>query len=248
MLRAVTLDYWNTLFVDTHAAARERRRADRLRAELDALGIHPDPLAVDAALRDTYRYFEAIWRREQRTPTCPELVDHLLATLRAQPPRAVVARISATFERLILELPPDPVPDMQHVILELAERYRLAVICDTAYSPGSALRTLLDRAGVLHAFTYLYFSNEGERSKPHPLVFRTALEHLDVHPAEAAHVGDMQRTDIAGARAAGMWSVHFLGVDDRDASVSTADAKVHRLRDLPAALAALEQREGRGRR
>lgn len=248
MLRAVTLDYWNTLFVDTRAAQRERQRAACLRTELGSLGIRPAKDAADAALRDTYQYFEAVWQGEQRTPSCPELVDYLLARLQAWPPQEVVSRISTTFERLILELPPDPVPNMQRVILELADRYRLAVICDTAYSPGSVLRTLLDRAGVLHAFAYLYFSDEGERSKPHPLVFRTTLERLDVLPSEAAHVGDMQRTDIAGAQAAGMWSVHFLGVNDQDAAVSTADVAVRHFRDLPAALATLARRQGHRQR
>jgi len=37
MLKAVTFDYWNTLFVDVHGQDRERRRAKLLRVELEAL-------------------------------------------------------------------------------------------------------------------------------------------------------------------------------------------------------------------
>jgi hypothetical protein len=52
-------------------------------------------------------------------------------------------------------------------------------------------------------------------------------------------VGDSQRTDITGGQTAGMWTVHFLGANDSDAAVSTADARIRRFAELPVVLDSL---------
>jgi putative hydrolase of the HAD superfamily len=44
-------------------------------------------------------------------------------------------------------------------------------------------------------------------NKPHPSIFRTALEQLSVAPEEAVMVGDSYRHDIEGARTVGMRGV-----------------------------------------
>jgi putative hydrolase of the HAD superfamily len=239
MLLAVTLDYWNTLFVDRGGREREHRRAACVSAELEAAGLHPAPSAVEEALADGYTYFEDVWRREARTPNAAETVQVILASLHAPVPHEVAGRIVETFERLLLEVPPDPVPSAQRVVCELAATYRLGIISDTGYSPGWVLRELLDRHGMLSPLSYLYFSNEQEASKPDPRAFRRTLAELDVRAAEAAHVGDMQRTDVAGAKAAGMWTVHFVGANNADAEVSTADGLIRHFDELPTALGSL---------
>ena len=98
------------------------------------------------------------------------------------------------------------------------------------------LRKVLERHDLLRCFTYLYFSNEGGMSKPDPRVFRFVLDQLGVRAGEAAHVGDLQRTDIAGAQGAGMSAVHFIGANATDAPSSTADAVTTRFDELPRAL------------
>ena len=65
------------------------------------------------------------------------------------------------------------------------------------------------------------------------------LEELGVRPCEAAHVGDIQRTDVAGAQAAGMSAVHFIGANNQDAARSTADVIVRHFEELPQALGGL---------
>jgi HAD superfamily hydrolase (TIGR01662 family) len=68
------------------------------------------------------------------------------------------------------------------------------------------------------------------RVKPHASIFRAVLDRLDVRPTEAAMVGDTPEDDVAGARALGM-RAFLLDRDDRH-----ADADLHDLRELPAAL------------
>ena len=239
MLLAVTLDFWNTLFVDRGGREREHRRAACISTELGAVGLYPAPAAIEEALADGFSYFEDVWRRESRTPAAAETVQVILSRLRTSVPDEIAGRIVDTFEHLLLDVPPDPVPSAQRVVCELAATYRLGIISDTGYSPGWVLRELLDQNGMLSPLSYLYFSNEQEASKPDPRAFRRTLAELGVRAAEAAHVGDMQRTDVAGAKAAGMWTVHFVGANSADATVSTADVLIRHFDELPAALGSL---------
>jgi len=239
MLRAVTIDFWNTLFVDHRGRERERRRAAWLRTELDALGEHPSDVALADALAGGFDYFDRVWRDEQRTPLASETTEALLAALGVRLPDDAFARTVEYFERLLLDVPPEPMPGAAGALPALAARYKLAVVCDTGYSPGSVLTEVLARSGLLEPFSYLFFSNEHGMSKPDPRVFKHTLEQLGVRAGEAAHVGDMQRTDIAGAQAAGMMAVHFVGASARDVGRSTADLIVRHFDELPAALGGL---------
>lgn len=239
MLRAVTFDFWGTLFVDTRGSEREELRAVVLTDALRTAGLRPTDQAVSDSLRASWDHFDTVWLREHRTPPCGELVDAILASLGARLPAELLDPLVDRFERLILDLPPEPMPGAVYTMPNLAERYRLAIICDTGYSPGSVLRQLLDRHDLLGYFGYTYFSNEHGISKPDKRVFVHVLEELGVRPAEAAHVGDIQRTDIAGAQAAGMSAVHFVGANNKDVPHSTGDVIVSHFEELPQALGGL---------
>jgi putative hydrolase of the HAD superfamily len=239
MLRAVTFDFWSTLFVDTRGAERERLRG----AVLDEALREEDHAVSEARLAQglsaAWDHFDTVWLNEHRTPPCEELVSASLAALgmRLEPER--LHRLVRRFERLVLEVAPEPMPGAIYTLPKIADRYRLAVVCDTGYSPGSVLRQLLDKHDMLAHFEYTYFSNEHDVSKPDARAFLHTLEELDVRPTEAAHVGDIQRTDIAGAQAAGMSAVHFVGANNKDAGRSTADVIVSHFEELPQALGGL---------
>jgi HAD superfamily hydrolase (TIGR01549 family) len=239
MLRAVTFDFWNTLYVDIRGEDRDQRRAELLREALAPLDLKPSPGALDDALKAGFDHFDAVWLHEHRTPVCGEIVDAILAFLRAPLPEDVRARLVNDYEQVLLESPPEPMPGAVYTLPQLAERYHLAVICDTGYSPGSVLRRLLQRDGLLCYFEYLFFSNEHGMSKPDVCVFGHTLAELGVPAPEAAHVGDIQRTDIAGAQAAGMSAVHFVGANNSDVERSTGDLLVRHFEDLPSALGGL---------
>jgi FMN phosphatase YigB (HAD superfamily) len=239
MLRAVTFDFWSTLFVDTRGREREELRAAVLSDTLRAADLSVTGHALADSLRASWDHFDKVWLHEHRTPPCGELVDAILTSLCVRLPAELVAPLVDRFERLVLELPPEPMPGAVYTMPSLADRYRLAIICDTGYSPGSVLRQLLDRHDLLGYFEYAYFSNEHGISKPDTRAFIHVLEELGVRPAEAAHVGDIQRTDIAGAQAAGMSAVHFVGANNKDVPHSTGDVIVSHFDELPQALGGL---------
>ncbi len=239
MLRAVTFDFWSTLYVDTRGREREELRAAVLADTLRAAGLQTTDHALAESLRASWDYFDHVWAREHRTPRCAELVDAILASLGVMLSAELVSPLVDRFERLILDVPPEPMPGAAYTMPEIAARYRLAIICDTGYSPGAVLRQLLDRHGLLAYFEYTYFSNEHGMSKPDPRVFVHVLEELGVRPSEAAHVGDIQRTDVAGAQSAGMAAVHFVGANNADVPHSTGDVIVSHFEELPQALGSL---------
>jgi FMN phosphatase YigB (HAD superfamily) len=239
MLRAVTFDFWSTLFVDSRGREREQLRGVVLDEALRAEGHVVSAQQLAQGLSAAWDHFDAVWLHEHRTPPCAELVDAILVALRMRLSDQTFEPLVRRFERLVLELAPEPMPGAVYTLPRIAERYRLAVICDTGYSPGSVLRQLLDRHDLLGHFEYTYFSNEHGVSKPDARAFVHTLEELDVRPGEAAHVGDIQRTDIAGAQAAGMSAVHFVGANNSDVDHSTADVIVSHFEELPQALGGL---------
>jgi putative hydrolase of the HAD superfamily len=100
------------------------------------------------------------------------------------------------------------------------------------------LREHLIRHGVLPLFDHWSFSDEVGAYKPSPVIFEHALAGLGgPTPERVAHVGDLRRTDVAGARAMGMTAIRYAGIfDDDSADQPEADHVVTDHADLPAIL------------
>jgi putative hydrolase of the HAD superfamily len=101
---------------------------------------------------------------------------------------------------------------------------RRALICDTGFSPGRVVRQILEREGLLGLLEIQIFSDEAGVPKPNPRVFQLALDSFSVEPGNAVHVGDIRRTDVAGARALGMGSVRMSWHHDDCSEHPDADA------------------------
>ena len=95
-----------------------------------------------------------------------------------------------------------------------AANIRLGLVCDTGFTPGRVVRQLLDEAGLCDHLDVLCFSDEVGVPKPGNEIFAKALAELGVRPPEAFHVGDLKRTDIAGAHDMGMHAARFKGIHD----------------------------------
>ena len=111
---------------------------------------------------------------------------------------------------------------------------RLGIICDVGMTPSTALIANLEREGILELFDHWSFSDEVGHYKPAPEIFEHALAGLGgIEPSASAHVGDLRRTDVAGARAMGMTAVRYTGVFDDD---SQPEPEGHHVVDHHAAL------------
>ena len=66
MLRAVTFDFWSTLFVDTRGRERERLRGDVLDEALRSEGHTVSDADLTMGLSAAWDHFEVVWLNEHR--------------------------------------------------------------------------------------------------------------------------------------------------------------------------------------
>ncbi|MEO7804368.1 MAG: HAD family hydrolase, partial [Actinomycetota bacterium] len=85
-----------------------------------------------------------------------------------------------------------------------------ALICDTGFTPGAHVKRFLDEHGL--RVDHYFFSDVVGKPKPHRAMFDAALGTIGTDAQSAVHIGDLRRTDIAGARAVGMGTIRFAGV------------------------------------
>jgi len=215
-LRLITVDLWNTLLGAAGSARRHNARMERLRAYALSYGREPQPQELQQALQRAWEYYNACWRGQQRTPTVVELTEILWRHLGLRHDPARLARLAEELAADILDHPPPLLPGARTALQQLAARYLLGLISDTAFSPGSVLRELLRRYGIAELFTAFSFSDETGVAKPHPHAYRAVLTHLGTLPEQALHIGDLEETDILGAKQLGMHAVLFLGDSDSE--------------------------------
>ncbi len=144
------------------------------------------------------------------------------------------------------------VPEARLTLARLRDRgLRLGLVANVVATAESCDATLA-RLGVVDLFACRVYSSEAGYTKPHPALFRLALEALAASPSEAAFVGDSLAEDVAGAQAVGMKAVLVGDVHRRDDHLTiTPDGVVSTLAALPAALdrlfaAAADPRSGPG--
>lgn len=214
-ITALTVDFWNTLFGNANGARRDRDRRAALTAELEVVGFSVEQERLTSAARGAMTFFEHHWLANRRTPGPRELVGVMVDELGVQLPDAALDRVATTFAEGVLEHPPNLLPGAREALESLHGHVRFALISDTAFSPGRVLRELMEREGIACFFSGFVFSDETGAAKPEPAAFHGALEQLGVGAAEAAHIGDIERTDIRGARTVGMQAILYRNEQHR---------------------------------
>ena len=224
-VRAVTFDFWNTLLRADDAGVRDRRMAAWL-GLLAGEGLELGVEVVDGAMRHAVGRFDDHWRRNEFYGAS-EAVGDVLAHLGIEvSPATQRQMVEAIVDPDPTHAPP-PTPNVVEAIEELRRRgIRIGIVCDVGLAPSTTLRRYLTDHGMLGLFDHWSFSDEVGTFKPDPAIFRHALAGLGgVDPSEAAHVGDLRRTDIAGALGMGIRAVRYAGVfDDPGSDADGSDA------------------------
>ena len=83
--------------------------------------------------------------------------------------------------------------------------YRLAIISNA--KDQKDIQQLLEKANIIQFFEAITISCDIGYRKPHPYIFRAALNKMDIEPLNCVMVGDLLEADIAGAKNIGMKSV-----------------------------------------
>jgi HAD superfamily hydrolase (TIGR01549 family) len=86
-----------------------------------------------------------------------------------------------------------------------AKGYRLAVLSNW----HGILDEILRFQGISDLVDVVLTSSRVGRKKPHPLMFRSALEQLEVAESAVIHVGDSLEEDVAGALGVGIRPIYL---------------------------------------
>jgi putative hydrolase of the HAD superfamily len=211
-INVVTIDFWNTLYDATNGSPRRAARMDAFIEAARAAGYTCEPEQYDGVHQELWHYFDHHWLEKQRTPTSHEMICYMLDKLEFKLENPVIDQVAGVFESGVLDHPPSLLPGVREALeFFRSQGLGMALISDTAFSPGSILRQLMERDGVAEYFDSWIFSDETGVAKPHRDAFSRALEPFEAQPDQAFHVGDIERTDIKGAKGAGMRAVLYRG-------------------------------------
>jgi len=230
VVRAVTFDLWSTL-IEVVSYTEERVAA--LQGAAEGAGFRCPVEAAAEAYRCSNLMYEHEWRTRHVQVDSGARLDYMLGRLGVVLGGEERAALLREFEDAFLRRPPPLKPGALEVVGALSGRYRLGLISDTGVTPGRVVRLYLRDRGLLGHFTSLVFSDETGLCKPHPEVFRRALRELGAEPCEAVHVGDLLRTDVAGANAAGMRMVWVRSPHQDGKSDAEPDYVIDSLHELP---------------
>ncbi len=236
-IEAVTFDYWNTLVYEERGHLRSRRM-DAWAGILEDGGFAFERQQLDVVFDASWERYVAAWTANEQYQAV-QAAEDAIVDLGFDLPPDVRDALTEAFGRAGDEAELHLTEGIEDCLRTLKDAgVRLGIICDVGFTASSILREHLIRRGVLPLFDHWSFSDDVGAYKPSPVIFEDALEGLGgVAPERAAHVGDLRRTDVAGALAMGMTAVRYTGVfDDDSADQPEADHVVASHRDLPAAL------------
>ena len=238
MLRALTFDYWDTLYEGGALPERVALRRTAVGALLGAYGRALPEEQLRTLYDESGREAERWWSEEQRGYSTNDRLRWILERA-AITPRAGCEHVAAAADAVdnaLLMLPPAMFPGAWGTLRTLHRRFALAVVSDTGFASGRAQDRLLEKDGARGFFAATIYSMDVGHAKPRPEIFATAASMLGVPPEEILHIGDNERTDVKGARAAGYRAIR-LDVA-RSAGPSEAEFVARSFDDLTAYLVA----------
>lgn len=209
MIKLITFDYWNTIFDSSNGIERNALRKDTLVEQLSNYNFTLSQ--IDTIIKGFDEYFHNIWVNENRTPCTMDMINYIWDKHSIENNSAIKKNINQIFEEAVLIYPPQLNPGAKEAIDKLEKQYILGIVSDTGFSPGSILKSLLNSEDMLHYFSYFSFSNETGFAKPASGAFQKILNDASINAYEAIHIGDIERTDIVGAKSIGMKAVKYEG-------------------------------------
>lgn len=250
MIRAVTIDLWGTIVVDS-PATDERYRRERLaglESTLLRFGFRVPAEDLARAYSESGRHLARIWRTWRDVPVERHVTLLLQAVNPSLPGRVgneALAALVEAYSSPALQAPPSLDEGAAKALEVLTGRgTAIGLVSNTLRTPGSVLRTILKRQGVLEYFKATVFSDECGIRKPDPAIFEIAIKQLAVGRKEIVHVGDDPVLDVEGARAAGLRVIQ-LEASGGWTSRYKPDGVIESFSELPDVLADLDRADRR---
>ena len=238
-IRAVLFDLGHTVWDFAPREQAYRLKILRLHERLaDDLGANaPSPHAIERALNGVFQRWNERYERDLDQPPSTWFLAEALRALNITPAPALVEALT---EILFGTEPDIPVvePDTVATLAQLdAQGLTLGCVTNTL-TLERGIHDALYRLGLRRYLRTVVVSSAMGYHKPHPSLFRRALDEVGIAAQEAVFVGDSLRADIAGAKAVGMRAVltHQYRQEPLEGTPTPPDAVIQRLSELPAVL------------
>ena len=209
MIKAITLDFWDTIFKMDFEIDLNGYRIQKLEEIIKKYGFTFPQEKIIEVYKEVHKIFDHKWIEECYTMTTSEVLKLILSKLQITISLDDFEYLVKTFQEAILLNPPSVMDGSKQAIIELSSEYKLGIISDTGFSPGKILRNILKDNDLIDYFSVLIFSDEFGKSKPHPDNFLFAAKELRVDISMLAHIGDNERTDVMGAITAGAKGIFY---------------------------------------
>lgn len=211
-IKAIFFDVGNTLLFPNR---------ERVHAPLAARGIKADAAHLRDLERRTKNEFDALMIADGNHDHSFWLMfySQLFAEIGLKDDgllNEVVTRIrnSGNWDQIL--------PGTREELGEIGGRYRIGVISNA----DGRIEEVLRRCNIADCFLSITDSGLVAYEKPHPEIFRRALESLEVRAEESVYVGDVYSVDYLGAEGAGMQAILM------DVSGAYTDKKIARVESL----------------
>lgn len=211
MLRALTFDYWDTLYEGGALPERVALRRTAVGALLGAYGRALPDEQLRALYEESGREAERWWSEQQRGYRTDERLRWILERAAVKPRDRCehLAAAADAVDNALLMLPPAMLAGAWQMLRSLSRQFTLAIISDTGFASGRAQDRLLQKDAARGFFAATIYSMDVGHAKPRPEIFAAAVATLAVPPSEILHIGDNERTDVRGALAAGFRAVRL---------------------------------------
>ncbi len=208
-IKAVTFDFWETLFGFVSKNVLEKVREERTKRLSNLLGI---PQSKVLKIYD--EVIERLHRKRETTGfefTVREMMHSFLEKAGFDV-KKYLEECEFIFVDAIFKHFPGPNPGVKECLENLKiNSLKLAVISNTIH--GEVEKKLLRDFNLYHYFDVIALSCELKVRKPRKEIFEWVLGRLGVGRSETIHIGDDPQADIYGAIRTGLWAAHYVEKD-----------------------------------
>lgn len=213
-VKAVSFDFWWTLYRDVSGTAGGAVRKDRIKLiQKTASKLNSKHVSYQRA-KDAFlegrKLFEKNHPNAIFTPS-EEVVKAIFKNMEIDVQNHIVRNIAYQMGVMGRNATLKLNKNVLKILPELKRNYRIGLISDTVLTPGQHLAAKMRASGILHYFDVLAFSDQLGAVKPDTEVFNYILAKFKCRPEEVVHIGDFPWSDIEGAKRAGMYAVQYTG-------------------------------------
>ncbi|MEM2924802.1 MAG: HAD family hydrolase [Methanocellales archaeon] len=234
-MQAVTFDLWHTLVNDSRELSEYwmNMRIEGMLEILLASGYEVERRELLEVYQRSGAIFDELRKRSDKEIDVAEQIEIMLSLLRIESDRGLITKLDKPYTEVVLKKPPIVIAGAEECLQVLKDRgYKLGLISNTGRTPGKVLRQMLREIGLIPYFQHLTFSNEIGLRKPHPAPFIHTLNVLSVQSSEAVHIGDHLKSDIFGAKNAGMKAILYKPLSKLEEVNVKPDGEVENLKSI----------------